>query len=212
MVDIFDTTIDNVNIEIPKNYIKKGAELNLLSWDPSIKNLTIGLGWDVGTFEGNPVDVDISCFLLNKNEKTRVNEDFVFYNNLEACEGAVIHNGDNRVGAGDGDDESISIRLQGIPFDILRIVFVISIYRGDEKEEFLSKLRGAYIRIINADNELEVVRYDITPDLIGVNESGMIIASLDREGPKWFFRALGQPVNGGLAKMATNYDIIVQGT
>ncbi len=112
MADIFDPSLDNVEVEVPHNRIKRNEEVNLTAWDPSMKNLLIGVGWELLAFDGNPIDLDVSCFLLNKNEKTRVDSDFVFYNNTEGCNRAVIHNGDNRTGAGDGDDETIYIKLK----------------------------------------------------------------------------------------------------
>jgi tellurium resistance protein TerD len=211
MADIFDPSLDNVEVEVPHNRIKRNEEVNLTAWDPSMKNLLIGVGWELLAFDGNPIDLDVSCFLLNKNEKTRVDSDFVFYNNTEGCNRAVIHNGDNRTGAGDGDDETMFIKLNDIPFEVLRLVFVLSIYRGDEKESYLSKLRNCYIRVVNQDNNQEVCRYEIDEDVVGKKETAMLAASLNREGPKWHFMALGQFVPGGLPKVAKSYDIIVQG-
>lgn len=212
MADIFDTSLDNVKIEISDNKLLKGQEVNLTSKDPTMKNILVGVGWELNAFDTDPLDLDISCFLLNKNDKTRVDDDFIFYNHTEGCDGAVVHNGDNRTGAGDGDDESISIDLNKIPFDVFKIMFVFSIYNGIEKEQFLNKLRNSYIRIVNAANSHEICRYELTPDIEDSTETGMLVACLKREGPKWHFEAIGKCIEGGLAKIATDYDIIVQGS
>src|SRR5688572_20107476 len=87
--------------------VKKGEEINISRLDPGIRDITIGVGWDLKRFEGDPIDVDASVFLLDKNDRTRQDEDFVFYNNFIGREGAVKHMGDSRTGAGDGDDEKI---------------------------------------------------------------------------------------------------------
>lgn len=210
MVDIFDPELEDVDIKINDNKLVKGDEVNLLEKDPTMQRVLIGLGWDLNAFDSDPLDLDVSCFLLDKHEKTRVNEDFVFYNNLEGCNGAIVHNGDNRTGAGDGDDESISLDLTGIPFDVIRVAFVLSIYQGEEKEQRLAKVRNAYVRLVNRDNAQEILRYEISPDLEDRAETAMIVAYLNREGPKWHFVAAGECVKGGLAKVATNYDIIVK--
>lgn len=211
MVDIFDTTVKDVKIEISDNKILKGAEINITAKDQTMKKVHIGVGWDMNAFDTDPLDLDLSCFLLNKNMKTRVDGDFIFYNNMEGCEGAVLHNGDNRTGAGDGDDESMQIDLNGVPFDITTIMFVLSIYKGDEKEHYLSKLRNCYIRLVNANNMQEMLRYEIAPEIEDCKAAAILVASLNREGPKWHFKAIGELAPGGLAKVATGYDIIVQG-
>lgn len=208
MSDIFDPVYD-VEVEVSDNKMAKGEDINLLSKDPTLKNVIIGVGWQLNAFDADTLDLDISCFLLNKDGKTRVDEDFVFYNNLEASDGAVVHNGDNLTGAGDGDDETISIDLSGIPFDVVKVMFIFSIYRGDEKEQTMSKVRSPYIRLMNSSNGQELLRYDVSEDVVDVQETGMMVASLNREGPKWHFEAIGEPVAGGLAKIATDYDIIV---
>lgn len=208
--DIFDPTLDNVEVEISDNKISKGDEINLMEKDPTINNVLIGMGWILNAFDADTLDLDVSCFLLDRNGKTVMDEDFVFYNNLEARDGSVVHNGDNLTGAGDGDDESISIDLNGVPFEVTKIMFVMSIYKGEEKEQQMSSVRKPYIRLVNASDSLEILRYDLVEDMqASKGETGMLVASLNREGPKWHFEAVGELVQGGLAKIATDYDIIV---
>ena len=210
MADIFDTAYaEEADIEISDNRITKGDDINLTAKDPSMHNFVVGIGWDLNAFDTDTLDLDVSCFLLNKDGKTVKDEDFIFYNNMEARDGAVVHNGDNRTGAGDGDDESISIDLNLVPYEITKIMFVLSIYRGEEKEQGMGNLRNSYIRLINGANSQEILRYELTEDVQNRGETGMLVASINREGPKWHFEAVGEFVQGGLAKIATEYDIIV---
>lgn len=210
MVDIFDSTLDEVEVEVSDNRLKKGEDINLREKDPTLTNVLIGVGWQLNAFDTDTLDLDVSCFLLNRDMKTRVDEDFVFYNNLEASDGALVHNGDNLTGAGDGDDESISIDLNGIPFEVTKIMFVLSIYKGEEKDQQMSSVKKPYIRVVNTANSQEIIRYDVEEDVRNSDgETAMLVASLNREGPKWHFEAVGELVPGGLAKIATDYDIIV---
>ncbi|MDH5722898.1 MAG: TerD family protein [Alphaproteobacteria bacterium] len=211
MVDIFDDIPENVSIEIKDNKIKKGEEINLTAKDPTMSSIMVGVGWEQNAFEGDVLDVDVSCFLLGKNEKTRKDSDFIFYNNERDEDESVVHNGDSRTGAGDGDDESISIDLNKIPYEVVKVMFTFSIYKGEEKDQFLSKMRKGYIRVINASNSQEILRYNLDEDVEGVHVTGMLAGVLKREGPKWHFEALGEPVEGGLGAIATGYDIIVHG-
>ena len=54
---------------------------------------------------------DAIAFLVGENGKVRADNDFIFFNNLTSSDGSVKHNGDNRTGDGDGDDETMSVDL-----------------------------------------------------------------------------------------------------
>lgn len=211
MPDIFDPALDDVEVEISDNKVSEGDDINLNQLDPTLTRVNIGVGWRLNAFDADSLDLDVSCFMLDKNEKTKDNDDFVFYNHLEGSGGAVVHNGDNLIGAGDGDDESISIDLNGLSYDINRVMFVLSIYKGETKDQTMSTVRKPYMRVLNADNAQELLRYEISPEILeDCKETAMFVASLDRMGPKWHFRPLGAVAVGGLSKVAENYDIIVQ--
>ena len=103
MVDIFDTQYAEKDIELEDNVVQLGGEVNIIERDPALKKIIIGAGWDVNIFNSDVLDLDVSLFLLDKDGKTRVDEDFVFYNQREINHGAIRHHGDSRTGAGDGD-------------------------------------------------------------------------------------------------------------
>jgi len=46
-----------------------------------------------------------------------------------------VHNGDNRTGAGDGDDETISVNLTQVPSDIQKIAFTITIHEAEARNQ-----------------------------------------------------------------------------
>lgn len=191
-------------------FVSLGDDINITAKDPTMKHVMLGVGWDSNAFDAEAVDLDVSVFLLDKNDQTRIDEDFIFYNNEEALEGAIKHGGDSRTGAGAGDDESVIVDLQGVPYDILRILVSLTIYQAYEREQSLGAVRGAYIRLCNAENKYEMFRYKLDEHIKDRPEGGMLIAALDREGPKWHFRPLAEPVQGGLPEIAENYGIIVK--
>jgi len=207
--DIFDTRFEDKDVELKDHRISVGDDINLMSKDPTLKNITVGVGWDLSAFDADAVDLDVSLVMLNKDEMTRENGDFVYYNNLEAYEGGIVHNGDSRTGAGDGDDESLSIMLEKVPFDILKILFVLSIYKGYEKEQNMGMVRNAYIRVVNSETQHEILRFELDNILKDKTESGLVVASLNREGPKWHFVPVCEFVPGGLGDIATRYGMII---
>ena len=210
MVDIFDTQFEGQDVDVEDNFISLGDEVNINEKDPTLKRIVIAAGWDANAFNADVVDLDISLFLLDKDGKTRVDEDFVFYNQREILNGGIRHHGDSRTGAGDGDDETISVYLEAVPFDVMQLMIVLSVYKGYEKEQNVSMVRNAYIRIVNEENNYEIVRYKMDPDLEDKTESAVLAATINREGPKWHFKPLAEFYPDGLPEVATKYGIIVK--
>ncbi len=209
MGDIFDTQFEGKKLELDDNKAVLGDDINLTAKDPTLARILVGAGWDLNAFDADAMDLDLSVVMLDKNGTTRVDEDFIFYNQQEDQDRAVRHNGDSRTGAGDGDDESVTIDLQAVSFEIIQLLFVVSIYKGEEKKQSLSKVRNAYLRVTNSDTTYELVRYEMDSDLVDKTETAMVVASLNREGPKWHFTPVGEFVEGGLGAIATRYGMLI---
>ena len=189
--------------------MKVGDNLDLLSTDPTLHKIAIGAGWDMSNFNADNMDLDLSLIMLDRNDMTRTNEDFTFYNNTEAFEGAVKHHGDSRTGAGDGDDEFISVDLRAISFDIVKILIIVTIYKGFEKRQNLDMVKNAYVRIVNEDNNYEICRVKLDETIKDKEDTGIIAAVLEREGPKWNFIPLDETIPGGLAEIARKHGMII---
>ncbi|MGB4108131.1 MAG: TerD family protein [Alphaproteobacteria bacterium] len=207
MADILDTRYEGTKVELTDGKAWVGDDVNLTAMDPTLRKVLIGAGWDLNVFNADALDLDVSMFMLDKHGKTRVDEDFVFYNQPTTLEGGVRHGGDSRTGAGDGDDETILIDLHAVPFDIMKIVFTLTIYRGREKQQNIGMVRNAYIRIANEISGIEMVRYELSDDLEDKMETGMIVASLNREGPKWHFTPIADFVEEGLKDLAPRFGV-----
>ena len=185
--------------------LSKGGNVSLSKTDPGMKNVLIGLGWDVRATDGQDYDLDASVFLLAENGKVRNDLDFIFYNNLRSADGSVEHTGDNRTGEGDGDDESIKIKLDKIPADVAKLVFVVTIHDAAVRRQNFGQVEGAFIRLVNDDTQIEVARYDLTED--ASTETAMLFGELYRHNGEWKFRAVGQGYAGGLASVCAQYGI-----
>jgi len=98
--------------------LSKGGNVSLSKAAPTMKNALGGLGWDARSTDGQDFDLDATAFLLSQNGKVRGDADFIFYNNLKSTDGSVTHTGGKRAGEGDGDDESLKIKLDMIPVDV----------------------------------------------------------------------------------------------
>lgn len=92
--------------------------------------IKVGLKWDF-TIGSAAVDLDAQAVAF---DGTGVVIDAAFYNQLEACDGAIVHSGDNRDGLGEGIDEAITLFTDRISPDIQAIAIVISAHDGGSFE------------------------------------------------------------------------------
>ncbi len=185
--------------------LSKGGNVSLSKAAPSMKNVLIGLGWDARSTDGQDFDLDASAFMLTESGKVRNDADFIFYNNLKSSDGSVTHTGDNRTGEGDGDDESLVVKLELVPADVAKIVFVVTIHDATARHQSFGQVSGAFIRLVNNDNQAEVARYDLTED--ASTETAMLFGELYRHSGEWKFRAVGQGYAGGLGSVCAEYGI-----
>jgi tellurium resistance protein TerD len=185
----------------------KGGNVSLSKEAPGLSAVLIGLGWDVRTTTGADYDLDASALLLNTSGRVASDQHFVFYNNLRSPDGSVEHTGDNLTGEGEGDDESIKVNLAGVPADIDRIVFPVSIHEAEARGQSFGQVRNAFIRVVNQANSQEIARYDLSED--ASTETAMVFGELYRHSGDWKFRAVGQGYASGLAGIASDFGVNV---
>ena len=188
--------------------LSKGQKVDLTKGNPSLKNLMVGLGWDVNAFDGGyDFDLDASAFVLGSNGKCPTDKDFIFYGNLVHQSGAVEHMGDNLTGSGDGDDEQIIVDLSKIPQNIEKIAFTVTIYDADVRRQNFGQVSNAYIRIVDQATGQEIVHYDLGEDFS--IETAIVVGELYKRNGDWKFNAIGSGFQGGLAALCGHYGIEV---
>lgn len=187
--------------------LQKGGNVNLSKEAPGLTKVIIGLGWDPRATDGSAFDLDGSAFLLKADGKVRADADFIFYNNLKSTDGSVTHNGDNTTGAGEGDDETVTVDLAAVPADIDKISFCVTIHEAEQRKQNFGMVGKAFIRCMNANGNAELARYDLSED--GSVETAMIFGELYRAGAEWKFKAIGQGFKGGLGPLAKSFGVNV---
>ena len=113
--------------------LTKGQNVSLSKTDPSLKNVLVGLGWDARSTDGQDFDLDASVFMATENAKVPSDSYFIFYNQLVSPCGGVEHTGDNLTGDGDGDDESVIVRLDKVESNIKSLFITVTIHDAEEK-------------------------------------------------------------------------------
>lgn len=194
--------------------LQKGQTINLEKSQYDLSQVTIGLGWDVRKASGGgggllgslfgggsntpDYDLDAIAFLLDENDKVQrlgdklVGSDVVFFNNLRHPSGHIWLTGDNRTGAGDGDDEQIVVLLNSFSERYHKILFIVAIYEGLKLSQHFGMVENAYIRAVDARGR-EMARFSLSGDASFNNKRSMVFAELYRKDGGWKFRAIGDP-------------------
>ena len=188
--------------------LSTGQKVDLTKGNAGLKNIIVGLGWDTNKYDGgSEFDLDAAAFCLNANGKAASDTDMVFYNNLKHPSGAIEHMGDNLTGEGEGDDEQIKVSLKDIPANITKISFTVTIYEAQERNQNFGQVSNAFVRIVNMENDEEILRYDLGEDFW--IETAVVVAGLYRHNGEGKFNAIGSGFSGGLAALCQNFGLQV---
>jgi len=152
--------------------------------------VVMGLGWDEA--DGDDIDLDASVILYDSNGKST---GVVYWGALVAP--GLKHHGDNLTGAGDGDDEQITLDLARIEPKVCTMLFVVNIYTpkrtfGDVDNEFcrLYEPRGMH--------ETELCRFEMDYMDTAVDVANtLIMCKIFRHGSAWEMQSLAHPLRNG---------------
>lgn len=189
--------------------LSKGQRVLL---DSSMRLALIGLGWDTNQYAGDAdFDLDASAFLLGASGLVSNESDFVFYHNLKARNGAVVHTGDNRTGDGDGDDETIMIDFSKLSDDIQKIAITVTIHEAEKRKQSFGQVSNAYVRVAKMRDEFDsegeaVLRFDLEEEFS--TETALVVCEIYRRGGEWKFNAVAGSVQGGLEALCHKYGVI----
>jgi tellurium resistance protein TerD len=182
--------------------LEKKQPISLTKQAPGLNEVKVGLSWDDTKLNGQSPDADASLFMLGENGKIPSDDYFVFYNNLTSGDGSVSHSGDNRSGAGDGDDEEINITLAKVSPQIVQIMLTITINNTDAGFHF-GNVTNACVNVYNNANNEVICQYQLTENFDGCDS--LIIGRFFRTGSEWEFEAMGQAFGGGLGATVELY-------
>ncbi len=175
--------------------LQKGQKISLSKeGGGSLSRVTMGLGWDAIKSKGffgfggktETVDLDASVVMFDESNRP---VDVVWFRQLKSKDGSVVHTGDNRTGAGDGDDEQINVDLSSVPPNVKSLVFTVNSFTGQN----FSTVENAYCRLINAGNNQEVARFNLS---VQGSHTAQIMAKLYRHNGEWKMHAIGENGSG----------------
>ena len=175
--------------------LQKGQKISLAKEaGGTLNKIIMGLGWDAVESRGflgfggsqQEIDLDASCLLFDESKSP---VDVVFFRQLRSKDGSIQHTGDNRTGAGDGDDEQINVNLDAVPALVKSLVFTVNSFTGQD----FSQVKNAFCRIVDASNGKEIARYNLS---VQGNHSAQIMAKVYRHNGEWKMHAIGENGRG----------------
>lgn len=181
--------------------LTKGQNVSLSRLAPRLNRILIDLGWERRTAAGEDLDLDEILVMTAANGKVRGDEDLVFYNQpTSPCRGVAL--------IGDKDDgERFSVQLDLVPGAIQRLVVGVTIDEEAVRVRNFAQVQGAYIRIIDADTAVELVRFALPAEYS--TETAMIFGEIYRRAEEWKFKAVGQGFAGGLRALCGQFGVSV---
>lgn len=183
----------------------KGGKVSLTKAAPGLTAIMVGMGWDVRKTDGEDFDLDATVFICGADGKVLSDESFIYFGNLK--NGGVEHLGDNRTGAGDGDDEQVKVDLNALDANAEKLVFAVTIYEAEKRKQSFGQVSNAFIRVVNQADGVELARFDLSED--ASTNTAMIFAEVYRKEGEWRLNAVGQGFDGGLAPLAQNHGVNV---
>ena len=175
--------------------LTKGQKISLSKeGDASLTKVVMGLGWDakkatglMGLLGGSQtIDLDASCLQFDANKNML---DAIWFMQLRSKDGSITHTGDNRTGAGEGDDEQIIVDLTKVPAVVKSLVFVVNSFTGID----FSKIENAFCRIVNQQTGVEIAKYDLSCQ---GKHTAQIMAKVYRHNGEWKMHAIGENASG----------------
>ncbi|MER5636652.1 TerD family protein [Kitasatospora sp. NPDC002227] len=180
-----------VTLDKGKVNLVKGGSVSLeKNGKPFLASVRMGLGWEPAK-HGRNIDLDASCIAFDA-QRNKV--ETAWFMKLSIFDGAIAHSGDNLTGKGDGDDESITVHLEGVPPQVCGLVFVVNSFSGQK----FTDIKNAYCRLLDASTGAELVRFDLAQ---AAPHTGVVMCKLVRQySGEWVMTAIGEYVDAKTAR------------
>jgi stress response protein SCP2 len=134
------------------------------------------------------IDLDISCFGVDDENKLSDDRYFIFFNQKTSPCGSI-----SILGAQNGDQEQFYIDLSRLPKAIYKLVFVITV----DGNGMLSQINHGCLKLI--DQNTELARFTFSGSDFKDEKSIMVGEIYLKD--VWRFSAVGQGFNGGLSTL-----------
>lgn len=115
------------------------------------------------------IDLDLALVLYRDGEPKRI----VIGHNMDPVNGAAIHSGDNQTGAGDGDDETVTLDLSKLPAWVTEWAVAVFAYKQGTS---FDQAQNVSLNVYNASTGSPMLLDELMPTL-GSGATACVVAS-----------------------------------
>ena len=164
-------------------HLSQGQEVKLsdVAQGGRLESIKVKCGWDRSLGEHN-MDVDTSVVVCGSD-----GYDLIYFGDLNHPSGCVKHHGDDLTG---GTGEIIDVNFKKVPSDRDKIIFVINIYKCEERHQTFGDVRNMYISLMDPSSNKPLVEYREMANMSRM--TALVIGMAYRRGNEWFFKAEGR--------------------
>ncbi|NHN57204.1 TerD family protein [Calidifontibacter sp. DB0510] len=179
----------------------RGANISLRDEDAELEALTLVLDAQ-DSASSDPIEADVSVLLVGEDGRVRGNEDFVFYNQRAAYDGAVQLREKLRSVDPPTTSDFITVALDELPDHVTRVVVV-----GSTDPGAASFAESPMIQVRIQRSNGDALGHFRISEL--TTERALIFGEFYRRRGDWRFRAVGQGYSDGLEAVARAFGVEV---
>ncbi len=186
----------------------KGQRISFAKESPGLRSLILKIHWNVKGNTGarvNPLEVDMSAFLLDQTGKCKSDSDIVFYGNTSGRGQAVIHSGKSEKNGLVG--EGLKIELPNMPIDVETMAVTLSIYEAEQRQQDFSMVESISATVLDGITGNEICHFPISWNF--TIETAIVVCEIYKKNGEWRFNAVGAGYQGGLASLCNSFGLDV---
>lgn len=175
--------------------LTKGSKINLVkeaqNLGVSLSRVNVGLGWDCNNSGGS--DYDLDAWALAVTDKGLKRKNLVYFSNTYDSSNCIHHCGDNLTGEGEGDDETITIDLDGLPDGYKHILIGVTIFRARSRNQSFKDIDNAFIRLYDSKTGIEICKYNDNKFKQDFGKCvSLLFGVISKVNGQWEFNAVGK--------------------
>ena len=177
--------------------VQKGARVDITKNQVNVSKIIVEVGWETKA----QLDIDSSIFMIGSDGKCLNDESMIFYGNSSSADGSIHH---SVLTHPSKHREQFQIELKKVSPITDKMVLTLTIYEGEKSGENFSQMVNAYVKIMDADSQQEILLYHLDHYHI---ENTLVLAEIYRRNGKWKFSTNTGGFAGGLASLCQHFGL-----